>query len=61
MSASTAEMKKRYGFIYVDRHNDGTGTLERHRKQSFHWYTGVIHTNGATLHSTRTDHPTPAQ
>jgi len=54
-------MKKRYGFIYVDRHNDGTGTLERHRKQSFHWYTGVIHTNGATLHSTRTDHPTPAQ
>jgi 6-phospho-beta-glucosidase len=61
VSASTAEMKKRYGFIYVDRHNDGTGTLERHRKKSFHWYTGVIHTNGATLHNTRTDHPTTAQ
>jgi 6-phospho-beta-glucosidase len=32
-------MKKRYGFIYVDRNNDGTGTLARYRKDSFWWYT----------------------
>ncbi|WP_151736904.1 glycoside hydrolase family 1 protein ['Paenibacillus yunnanensis' Narsing Rao et al. 2020] len=49
VSASTAEMKKRYGFIYVDRNNDGTGTLERYRKKSFHWYKEVIGTNGASL------------
>ena len=47
MSASTAEMSKRYGFIYVDRNNDGTGTLERYRKKSFGWYADVIRTNGA--------------
>ncbi|NOH78171.1 6-phospho-beta-glucosidase [Vibrio sp. RE86] len=46
---STAEMSKRYGFIYVDRHDDGTGTLERKRKKSFHWYQGVISSNGANL------------
>lgn len=46
---STAEMSKRYGFIYVDRHDDGTGTLERKRKKSFHWYQGVISSNGADL------------
>ena len=34
MSASTAQMKKRYGFIYVDRNDDGTGTLERYKKDS---------------------------
>ncbi|WP_028592905.1 glycoside hydrolase family 1 protein [Paenibacillus massiliensis] len=49
VSASTAEMKKRYGFIYVDRNNDGTGTLERYRKKSFNWYKEVIATNGASL------------
>ncbi|WP_150271203.1 glycoside hydrolase family 1 protein [Paenibacillus tepidiphilus] len=49
VSASTAEMKKRYGFIYVDRNNDGSGTLERFRKKSFHWYKEVIGTNGASL------------
>ncbi|WP_117233065.1 glycoside hydrolase family 1 protein [Vibrio maerlii] len=46
---STAEMKKRYGFIYVDRHDDGSGTLERKRKKSFHWYQEVIQTQGASL------------
>ena len=51
VSASTAEMSKRYGFIYVDRNNDGTGTLERYRKKSFGWYADVIRTNGASLHS----------
>ena len=49
VSASTAELKKRYGFIYVDRHNDGSGTLERYKKKSFHWYKEVIKTNGGSL------------
>ena len=49
VSASTAEMKKRYGFIYVDRNNDGSGTLARYKKQSFGWYKRVIETNGASL------------
>lgn len=46
---STAEMSKRYGYIYVDRHDDGTGTLERKRKKSFYWYQEVIGSNGASL------------
>ncbi|MPQ43837.1 glycoside hydrolase family 1 protein [Clostridium tarantellae] len=49
VSASTAELKKRYGFIYVDRHDDGTGTLERYKKKSFYWYKEVIKTNGKSL------------
>jgi 6-phospho-beta-glucosidase len=49
VSASTAQMSKRYGFIYVDRNDDGTGTLTRYRKKSFHWYREVIATNGASL------------
>ena len=49
VSASTAQLSKRYGFIYVDRNDDGTGTLERHRKKSFDWYAEVIRTNGASL------------
>ncbi len=49
VSASTAEMRKRYGFIYVDRNNDGSGTLERYKKKSFTWYQKVIETNGASL------------
>ena len=49
VSASTGEMKKRYGFIYVDKDNDGNGTLERSRKDSFFWYKKVIETNGADL------------
>lgn len=50
VSASTAELKKRYGFIYVDRNDDGTGTLERYKKKSFDWYKEVIATNGQSLH-----------
>ena len=46
---STAELKKRYGFIYVDRNDDGTGTLERYKKKSFDWYKDVIATNGGSL------------
>ena len=49
VSASTGEMKKRYGFIYVDKQNDGTGTLARSRKDSFFWYKKVIATNGEDL------------
>ena len=49
VSASTAEMKKRYGFIYVDRNNDGTGSFKRYKKKSFNWYKEVIHTNGQNL------------
>lgn len=49
VSASTGEMKKRYGFIYVDKNNDGSGTLERSRKDSFYWYKKVIETNGREL------------
>lgn len=46
---STAEMSKRYGFIYVDRHDDVSGTLARKRKKSFYWYQDVIRTQGASL------------
>ncbi len=49
VSASTAELKKRYGFIYVDRQQDGSGTLNRYKKKSFNWYKEVIATNGETL------------
>ncbi|WP_435309966.1 6-phospho-beta-glucosidase [Sebaldella termitidis] len=49
ISAGTGEMKKRYGFIYVDRDNDGNGTLERSRKKSFEWYKQVIASNGENI------------
>lgn len=49
MSASTAQMKKRYGFIYVDKDNDGSGTLKRSRKDSFYWYKKVIASDGEDL------------
>jgi 6-phospho-beta-glucosidase len=49
VSASTAQMSKRYGFIYVDRDDDGTGTFARYPKKSFDWYADVIATNGASL------------
>lgn len=49
VSAGTGEMEKRYGFIYVDKDNQGNGTLERSRKDSFTWFQKVIATNGAAL------------
>ncbi|MBW7643943.1 MULTISPECIES: 6-phospho-beta-glucosidase [Geobacillus] len=49
VSAGTGEMEKRYGFIYVDKDNEGKGTLERRRKKSFYWYKRVIETNGEEL------------
>ncbi|WP_163583168.1 glycoside hydrolase family 1 protein [Gracilibacillus saliphilus] len=49
VSASTGEMSKRYGFIYVDKDDEGNGKLERSRKKSFYWYQNVIDTNGKEL------------
>lgn len=49
VSLSTGEMAKRYGMIYVDKYDDGTGDLSRHRKDSFYWYKKVIETNGEEL------------
>lgn len=52
VSAGTAELKKRYGFIYVDRNQDGSGSLNRYKKKSFDWYKKVIETNGDSLTDT---------
>ena len=49
VSASTGEMAKRYGFIYVEKYDDGTGTLARRKKKSFDWYKEVIASNGENL------------
>ena len=49
VSASTGEMAKRYGFIYVNKFDDGTGDLSRERKESFFWYKKVIESNGEEL------------
>ena len=49
VSASTGEMRKRYGFIYVDKHDDGTGTMKRSKKDSFYWYKKCIESQGTDL------------
>ncbi|MGP7885113.1 family 1 glycosylhydrolase, partial [Raoultella planticola] len=49
VSASKAEMSKRYGFIYVDRDDNGNGTLARSKKKSFYWYKEVIASHGGSL------------
>lgn len=49
VSASTGEMSKRYGFIYVDKDDYGNGTLKRSKKKSFDWYKRVIASNGEEL------------
>lgn len=49
VSASTGEYAKRYGFIYVERYDDGTGDFSRRKKKSFDWYKKVIATNGEDL------------
>lgn len=49
VSASTGQMSKRYGFIYVDRDDEGNGTLDRTKKKSFNWYKKVIASNGEEL------------
>ncbi|MCV9317364.1 family 1 glycosylhydrolase, partial [Escherichia coli] len=49
VSASHSQMSKRYGFIYVDRDDNGEGSLTRTRKKSFGWYAEVIKTRGLSL------------
>ena len=49
VSQSRGEMSKRYGLIYVDKNNDGSGTLKRYKKDSFCWYQKVIASNGEDL------------
>ena len=49
VSFTTGELRKRYGFIYVDRNDDGSGTGNRYKKKSFDWYKQVIATNGEDL------------
>ncbi len=49
VSASTGEMRKRYGFVYVDKDDEGNGTLARLRKDSFWWYQRLIASNGSSL------------
>ncbi len=49
VSFTTGEMKKRYGMIYVDRDNEGNGTMERSKKKSFEWFADVIRSRGAVL------------
>ncbi|WP_075182812.1 6-phospho-beta-glucosidase [Pantoea sp. 1.19] len=49
VSFTTGQYSKRYGFIYVDKHDDGSGSMARAKKQSFYWYQQVIASNGETL------------
>lgn len=49
ISASTSQMSKRYGFIYVDIDDNGDGTKKRYKKDSFYWYRDVIANNGKEL------------
>lgn len=49
VSASTSEMSKRYGFVYVDADDQGNGTFDRSRKDSFFWHCDVIQSNGANI------------
>ena len=48
-SAGAAQLGKGYGFVDVDRNDDGSGTLERCEKKSFGWYAEVVRTSGASL------------
>ncbi len=49
VSAGTSQVTKRYGFIYVDADDEGNGSYDRLKKDSFDWYKEVIATNGANL------------
>lgn len=49
VSASTGQMSKRYGFIYVDLDDEGHGSMRRYRKASFEWYKRVIGSNGEKM------------
>ena len=49
VSAGTGEMKKRYGLVYVNKHDNGSGDFSRIKKKSFNWYKNVIQSNGENL------------
>ena len=49
VSAGTGEMRKRYGFIYVDKDDEGNGTYDRRKKDSYYWYKKVIESRGTEL------------
>ncbi|HBI9770287.1 TPA: family 1 glycosylhydrolase, partial [Escherichia coli] len=49
VSFTTGQYSKRYGFIYVNKHDDGAGDMSRSRKKSFNWYQEVIASNGEKL------------
>lgn len=49
VSFTTAEVRKRYGMIYVDLQQDGSVSLDRYKKKSFYWYKDIIESNGANL------------
>ena len=49
VSLTTGEMRKRYGQVFVEKYDDGTGNLKRRRKDSFFWYRDVIRSNGREL------------
>lgn len=49
VSAGTGQYAKRYGFIYVNRHDDGTGDFSRRKKDSFYWYKKCIESNGEDM------------
>ena len=49
VSCGDCQMTKRYGFVYVDADDEGNGTYQRYRKDSFYWYQKVIETNGEVL------------
>lgn len=57
IAASTGQMSKRYGFVYVDRDDDGNGSMARSKKKSFYWYKKVIETNGEDLSSNKLEIP----
>ena len=54
ISESTKQMSKRYGFIYVDADDDGKGTYDRYRKDSFYWYQKVIRNNSIDFEQNKT-------
>ena len=49
VSAGTGQYAKRYGFIYVNRHDDGTGDFSRSKKDSYFWFKKVLESNGENL------------
>ncbi|MCF0261204.1 MAG: family 1 glycosylhydrolase, partial [Erysipelotrichaceae bacterium] len=49
VSAGTGQLKKRYGFVYVDKHDDGSGDMSRGVKDSFYWFKDVCESNGEKI------------